>query len=62
MSAPTRPSLWNRLFARSSAPRTEDDEDAAGLGTAFGLDYVLDEVKVPMPWQVADEAARPPPV
>ena len=60
MPTPARPSLWNRLFARSNAPRTEDDEDAAGLGTAFGLDYVLDEVPVPMPWQVSDEPLNPP--
>lgn len=60
MPTTARPSLWSRLFTRSNAPRTEDDEDAAGLGTAFGLDYVLDEVPVPMPWRVADDAPVPP--
>ncbi|MBN8488017.1 MAG: hypothetical protein J0M20_09895 [Burkholderiales bacterium] len=60
MSATARPSLWNRLFKRAPTAQAVEDDDAAGLGTAFGLDYVLDEVPVPMPWQVADDAPATP--
>lgn len=60
MSAAARPTLWNRLFKRAQTPQPIDEDDAAGLGTAFGLDYVLDEVPVPMPWRMADDAPVPP--
>lgn len=41
MSRPTRPNLLRRLLGWTSA--APDDDDAADMGTAIGLEYVLDQ-------------------
>jgi hypothetical protein len=45
MRTPERPSLWTRLFRRRDEGTVDDD--AADLGTAFGLDFVLDQQPAP---------------
>ncbi len=45
MHTPERPSLWTRLFRRHDEHAAADD--AADLGTAFGLDFALDQQPAP---------------
>jgi hypothetical protein len=40
MSTPPRPSLLRRLIGR---PAREASVDAADMGTAIGMDYVMDQ-------------------
>lgn len=42
-TSPHRP-LWQRLFR---SPETRLEQDAADMGTAMGLDFVLDEPPLP---------------
>lgn len=41
MSTPSRPSLLRRLIGLP--PRPVADDDAADMGTAMGLDFMLDQ-------------------
>lgn len=41
MSTPSRPSLLRRLIGRPPRPVAEDD--AGDMGTAMGMDFMLDQ-------------------
>jgi hypothetical protein len=63
MRTTPHPTLWQRLFRAST---TAPADDAADMGTAMGLDFVLDEQPLPTlvvapvrpAWQDLQQAAR----
>ena len=47
MHSRPHPSLWQRLVQRATRRPAREAPDAADLGTAFGLDCVLDDAPPP---------------